>query len=51
MFVFEGNGVVINLRASANNKERYPRLLCYAIVTIMVWYMSLSILSYATFKD
>jgi hypothetical protein len=50
MFVFEGNGVVINLRAVASNKDRYPRILCYAIITIMAWYMTLSLLSYSTFS-
>lgn len=51
MFAFEGNGVVINLRAEARDKSKYPTLLRSAILTIIIWYMVLSTLSYATYKD
>ena len=51
MFAFEGNGVVINLRAEARDKARYPAILRLAILAIIVWYMILATLAYATFKD
>lgn len=50
MFSFEGNGIVINLRAEARDKTKYPNLLRLAILTIIVWYMILSTVSYATYK-
>jgi amino acid permease len=51
MFAFEGNGIVINLKAATLNKQRYPSLLRFAMVTIIVWYMILATVSYATYKD
>lgn len=51
MFSFEGNGIVINLKAATKNKHRYPSLLRYAITTIIIWYMILATVSYATYKD
>jgi amino acid permease len=50
MFAFEGNGVVINLKAEARDKNRYPVILQLAILSIIVWYMTIGTLSYATFK-
>jgi amino acid permease len=50
MFSFEGNGIVINLQAEAKNKGRYPALLRWAVFTIIIWYMILSTVCYATFK-
>ena len=50
MFSFEGNGIVINLRAEAKDKPKYPSLLRAAIGTIIVWYMTLATLSYITYK-
>ena len=51
MFTFEGNGIVINLKAATRDKQRYPSLLRFAMLTIIVWYMILSSVSYATYKD
>jgi amino acid permease len=51
IFVFEGNGVVINLRAEAKNKKKYPFLLRMAILTIITWYMILATISYVTFRS
>jgi amino acid permease len=50
MFSFEGNGVVINLKAEARDKKRYPSLLKAAMITIIIWYMILASMSYLTFK-
>jgi amino acid permease len=51
MFSFEGNGIVINLKAAARNKTRFPNLLRGALLTIIIWYMLLGSLSYATYKQ
>ncbi len=51
MFSFEGNGIVINLRAAARNKRKFPNLLKAALLTIIIWYMILGSLSYATYKQ
>jgi hypothetical protein len=51
IFVFEGNGVVINLRSEAQNKKAYPLILKMAVLSIVVWYMSLSTVSYITYKN
>lgn len=51
MFAFEGNGVVINLKAEARDKQRYPLLLQLAILSIIIWFMVIGTLSYATFKS
>jgi len=50
MFSFEGNGIVINLRAETKDKKSYPSLLRGAIASIIVWFMIIAIVSYATFK-
>ena len=51
MFAFEGNGVVINLRAEAKDKDKYPRILRSAVLTIISCYMILSMIAYGTFKS
>ncbi len=50
MFSFEGNGIVINLRAAARDKRKCPNLLRVALLTIIIWYMILGSLAYATYK-
>ena len=51
MFSFEGNGIVINLKAEAKDKKVYPSLLRLAILTVIVWYMVIAFVTYATFKS
>lgn len=51
IFAFEGNGVVINLRAETKDKKSYPNILRGAIASIIVWYMTIATVSYATFKS
>ena len=50
MFAFEGNGIVINLKAEAQDKKRYPHLLRMSILTVIVWYMIIANIAYATYK-
>jgi amino acid permease len=51
MFSFEGNGIVINLKAEAKDKKVYPSLLRLAILTVIIWYMAIAFVTYATFKS
>lgn len=51
MFSFEGNGVVINIKAVARDKKRYPNILRLAVLSIIIWYMILATISYITYKD
>lgn len=50
MFAFEGNGIVINLKAEAKDKVKYPSILRLSILTIIVWYMILATVCYATYR-
>mmetsp|Transcript_7239 Transcript_7239/g.5227 ORF Transcript_7239/g.5227 Transcript_7239/m.5227 type:complete len:168 (+) Transcript_7239:734-1237(+) len=51
MYSFEGNGVVINLRAAARNKDLYPRILVMSMVTIIIFQMSFSLMCYFTYGN
>jgi len=50
MFTFEGNGIVLNLNNEAKDKQKYPRLLVMAIVTIISWYMLLALVCYFNYR-
>lgn len=50
MFAFEGNGVVLNLRASAKNPKVFPKLLSLGLLCIVIWYMILAILCYFVYR-
>lgn len=51
MFCFEGNGVVINLKAEAKDKRKYFSMLKLAILTCIIWYMLIAVIAYITMKD
>jgi len=51
MFVFEGNAVIMNVRAEAKNKDRYPVILNLAIVSTISLFMVFASVCYATYKD
>lgn len=51
VFCFEGNGIVINLKAEARNQSRYYLILKLAILTVISWYMLLATISYITFRN
>ena len=51
MFVFEGNAVIMNVRAECKNKEKYPLLLKLAIVTTMSLFMIFALVCYLTYRD
>ena len=51
MFVFEGNAVVINVRAETINQHKYPRILTSAIMAVLTLFMVFSVIAYVTYKD
>ena len=51
VFCFEGNGVVINLRAEAKQKKSYFLILKFAVLTVITWYMVLASICYFTFRE
>jgi len=51
MFVFEGNAVIMNVRAETKNINEYPRILNLAIVFTVVLFMSFASLCYVTYRD
>ena len=51
MFVFEGNAVVINLRAEAKNPQRYPCILTMAIVVVLIIFGVFSLSAYYVFRS
>ena len=50
MFVFEGNAVIMNVRAECIDKERYPAVLKYAIIFTVVLFMSFASMCYITYR-
>lgn len=50
MFIFEGNGIVLNLNNEAKDKSKYPKLLVSAVITIILWYLTLSMICYSTYR-
>lgn len=51
IFVFEGNGVVINLRAESQDKQKYKFMLFLAILTVITCYMIIGSTTYITFRS
>lgn len=51
MFVFEGNAVVINVRAETINQDRYPKILTTAITSVLTLFMVFAVVAYVTYKD
>ena len=51
MFVFEGNAVIMNVRAEARHKDKYPFILKSAILFTVILFMSFASLCYITYRD
>jgi len=49
MFVFEGNAVVINVRAETINQDRYPKILTTAVCSVVLLFMIFSTVGYSTY--
>jgi amino acid transporter len=50
LFVFEGNGLILNLRANALNKKKYPSILIYSILILIIFYMTFASVCYEAFR-
>lgn len=51
MFVFEGNAVIMNVRAETKNQHLYPQILKYAILFTVVLFMTFASVCYVTYRD
>eukprot|EP00347_Sterkiella_histriomuscorum_P016583 403352633 len=50
MFIFEGNGIVLNLNHEAKDKKKYPKILTSAVITVITWYMIMTFVCYFTYR-
>lgn len=50
MFVFEGNAVIMNVRAECKDQKRYPAMLRYAIIYTVVLFMTFATVCYVTYR-
>ncbi len=51
MFVFEGNAVIINVRAETKNKQAYPMILKCAILFTVLLFTCFATVCYLTYRD
>ncbi len=51
MFVFEGNAVIMNVRAETKNQDKYPMILKLAIIFTVCLFMSFASICYLTYRD
>ena len=51
MFVFEGNAVVINVRAETINQNKYPRILTSAVISVITLFMVFATLAYYVYRE
>ena len=51
IFLFQRNAIVINVRAETKHRHRYPKLLYWAVICIILWYFLISLVSYFTFRS
>ena len=51
MFVFEGNAVIMNVRAEAMDKKKYPVMLNLAIASTITLFMVFASVCYITYRD
>lgn len=51
MFVFEGNAVIMNVRAETKNQHQYPQILKASIVFTVCLFMTFASLCYMTYRD
>ena len=51
MFVFEGNAVILNIRAETKEQEQFPKILVLALDSAIVLFSNFSLICYVTFLD
>ena len=50
MFLFEGNAVVINIRAEMRNQKRYPLVLATAMLSMLLIFSVFAFFAYYVFR-
>lgn len=51
MFLFEGNAVIMNVRAEAKEKEKYPSILILSILSTITLFLTFASVCYITYRD
>ena len=52
MYIFDGNAIVVNIRAEANEKKKYyPRILIKAIVFSLVLFVCFATICYSVYRE
>lgn len=51
MYIFDGNAVVINIRAEARDKSRYPIILKRAVLFALILFLFFSTICYSVFRE
>jgi amino acid permease len=51
IFIYQRNGVIINLRASAKYQRKFPIILYIASSIIVVWFLVIGLTGYLAFRD
>lgn len=51
MFLFEGNAVIMNVRAEVKDKKKYPMILIMAIISTITLFMAFASVCYITYRD
>ena len=51
MYTFDGNVVILNVRAESKNQKDYPRIFKYALITSLTIFMVFATICYSTYKD
>lgn len=50
MLVFEGNAVVVNVRAETINQHKYSKILTTSILSVLALFMVFAMVAYVTYK-
>ncbi|CDW75582.1 UNKNOWN [Stylonychia lemnae] len=51
MYLFDGNAVVINIRAEARDKSKYPQILQKAVIFALLLFITFSTICYSVFRE
>ena len=51
MYIFDGSAIVINIRAEAKNKQRYPSILKKAVIFTLTLFIAFSTLTYLVYRE
>lgn len=51
MYIFDGNAVVINIRAESREKSKYPSILKAAVLFALILFIFFSTICYSVFRE